>query len=108
MTDPTGRLARLSQFAHDRRRLGLGGWIAALVLITVLGMAFKGEVKVNYSTPGSQSRAAAALLKARFPAQSPETIDVVWVRRGNADAVVGGSVRRAAALPGVGNAPPVA
>src|SRR6202000_3446831 len=36
----------------------------------------------------------------------PETVDVVWVRRGNADAVVARFVRRAAGVPGVGGAPP--
>ena len=62
MTPATGRLTRLAEFAHDRRRLVLGGWIAALVVITALGAAAKGEFRVNYSTPGSQSRAAADLL----------------------------------------------
>jgi putative drug exporter of the RND superfamily len=108
MTPATGRLARLAEFAHDRRRLVLGGWIAALVLVSALSAAGKGAFKVDYSTPGSQSRAAAELLKSRFPAQSPETVDVVWGRRGGADAVVGRFVRRAAALPGIGAAPPLA
>ena len=101
----SGRLARLAELAHDRRRLFLGGWIAALVLISAIGAAAKGAFKADYSTPGSQSRAAADLLKSRFPAQSPETVDVVWVRRGGADAVVARFVRRAAALPGIGDAP---
>src|SRR5689334_387986 len=108
MTPATGRLARLAEFAHDRRRLVLGGWIAALVLVSALSAAGKGAFKVDYSTPGSQSRAAAELLKARFPGQSPETVDVVWVRRAGADAVVGRFVRRAAGLPGIGAAPPLA
>ncbi len=108
MTPATGRLTRLAEFAHDRRRLVLGGWIAALVVVTVLGAAAKGDFRADYSTPGSQSRAAADLLKARFPAQSPETVDVVWVRKAGADAAVARFVRRAAALPGIGDAPPLA
>ena len=108
MTPATGRLARLAEFAHDRRRLVLGGWIAALVLVSAVSAVAKGAFKVDYSTPGSQSRAAADLLKSRFPAQSPETIDVVWVRRAGADAVMARFVRRAATLPGIGAAPPLA
>src|SRR4051812_4281037 len=108
MTPATGRLARLAEFAHDRRRLVLGGWIAALVLVSALSAVAKGAFKVDYSTPGSQSRAAADLLKTRFAGQSPETVDVVWVRRARADAVVARLARRAAALPGIGAAPPLA
>src|SRR3954471_8749153 len=100
-----GRLARLAEFAHDRRRLVLGGWIAALVLITVLSAAGKGTFAANYSTPGSQSRAAADTLQKSFPQRSPETLDVVWVKSAAADPKIAGFLRKAAALPGIGDAP---
>jgi RND superfamily putative drug exporter len=37
-----------------------------------------GDWSADYSTPGSESRAAAELLQERFPERNPETVDVVW------------------------------
>jgi RND superfamily putative drug exporter len=97
-----GRLARLAGFAYDRRRLVLGVWVAALVLINVIAMAGKGTFAADYSTPGSESRAAADTLKRSFPERSPETVDVVWVRRGDADAKLDGFLKKAVTLEGIG------
>ncbi len=72
-----GRLARLADFAFRRRRAVLVAWIAGLVA-AFGATALAGDFSADYSTPGSESRAAAELLKERFPQQSPDTVDVVW------------------------------
>src|SRR3954452_5288209 len=100
-----GRLVRLAEFSYDRRRLVLGLWIAALVLANVLAAAGKGTFAADYSTPGSQSRAAADTLRSSFPQRSPETVDVVWVRSAAADAKVAAFVKTSAGLEGIGDAP---
>jgi putative drug exporter of the RND superfamily len=98
-----GRLARLAEFAYDRRRLVLGVWVAALVLINVIAVAGKGTFAADYSTPGSSSRAAADTLQQSFPGRSPETVDVVWVRGANADAKLDAFLEQAVTLEGIGD-----
>jgi RND superfamily putative drug exporter len=71
------RLGRLADFAFRRRRTVLVAWIAGLVA-AFAATALAGDWSADYSTPGSESRAAAELLKERFPQQSPDTVDVVW------------------------------
>ena len=78
------RLARLADIAFRRRRLVLGAWIAALIAMFALSSQLKGAWSADYSTPGSESKAAATLLADRFPARSPDTIDVVWQDRAGA------------------------
>src|SRR5213592_2585782 len=84
---PTGqpsRLARLADVAFRRRGLVTGAWIVALVAIFAASSQLKGAWSADYSTPGSESKAAATLLADRFPARSPDTIDVVWQDRSGA------------------------
>ena len=74
---PGGRLARLADLAFRRRRAVVATWIVALVAaFATAGLA--GDWSADYSTPGSESRAAAQLLDERFPQRSPDTVDVVW------------------------------
>jgi|SRR5215207_4294940 len=108
---PRGRLARLADLAFRRRRLVLGAWLAALLTAFALAAAFGGTWSADYKTPGSQSKAAADTLAARFPDRSAETIDVVWQARAGAEspavrARMDAFLREAAALPGVGDAVP--
>src|ERR1700750_923447 len=77
-TVPGPRLARLADLAYRRRRLVLGIWIAALFAAFALVAVAGGEWSADYNTPGSQSKAAADALEQRFPARSPDTVDVVW------------------------------
>ena len=72
------RLSRLGQFAFRRRRLVLAAWVAALFSAFALSAAFGGAWSADYATPGSDSKAAADALVERFPARSPDTVDVVW------------------------------
>src|SRR5215213_7613491 len=80
-----GRLARLAALAFTYRRRVVAVWVVALV--AAFGAAgIAGDWSADYSTPGSESRAAADLLQDRFPARSPETVDVVWQAPAGADA----------------------
>ena len=83
-SSPPGRLARLADLVFRRRRLVLVAWVVGLVAaFGAAGLA--GEWSADYSTPGSESRAAADLLDERFPQQSPETVDIVWHAPDGAD-----------------------
>src|SRR5215207_9198377 len=80
---PPGRLARLADLAFRRRRTVVAVWVAGLVAaFAAAGLA--GEWSADYSTPGSESRAAARLLHERFPERNPDTVDVVWQARDGA------------------------
>ena len=108
-SSPPGRLARLADLVFRRRRLVLVAWVVGLVAaFGAAGLA--GEWSADYSTPGSESRAAADLLDERFPQQSPETVDIVWHAPDGADGAgarerIDALVARSAALEGIGRSP---
>jgi RND superfamily putative drug exporter len=106
---PPGRLARLADLAFRRRRAVVAAWVVGLVAAFAAAGA-AGDWSADYSTPGSESRAAAQLLQERFPERNPESVDVVW----QAPAGAGGAevaqridrlAAQAGALEGVGRAP---
>ncbi len=100
---PATRLARLADFAFRRRRLVLASWIAALLAAFALVAVAGGDWSADYNTPGSQSKAAADALEQRFPARSPDTVDVVW--QGPTTGLKP-FLTQAARLKGIGNVPP--
>src|ERR1041385_6559402 len=55
----------LAQFAYDRRRLVLIGWIVGVIVIFGISSAVAGEHRTDFSLPGSESQAALDLLKAK-------------------------------------------
>jgi RND superfamily putative drug exporter len=105
-TKPPARLARLADFAFRRRRVIVLGWIAALVVAFGAASQLGGTYTADYSTPGSDSKAAQDRLASRFPAQTPYTIDIVWQAKhaagGDAAKRVDGLLASAERLPGVG------
>src|ERR687897_107431 len=84
---PPGRLARLADLTFRRRWAVLAVWVVALVAAFGASGA-AGNWAADYSTPGSESKAAAQLLQERFPARSPDSVDVVWEASAGADAPV--------------------
>ena len=102
-----GRLARLADFAFRRRRLVVAAWVVALVVSFAASAQFGGEHRADYSTPGSESKAARDRLAERFPGQSPFTIDVVWQARNASSPAATARIDRlltaAEKLPGVGD-----
>jgi putative drug exporter of the RND superfamily len=104
---PSGFLARLAHLACRRRGWVLLAWVVVLPAVIVLGARFAGEFAADYSTPGSDSKAAADLIAARFPGSTGDTIDVVWqARTGVRDPAVEAKIERflarASRLEGVG------
>src|SRR5918995_3117321 len=74
---PPGPLARLADLTFRRRWAVLAVWVVALVAAFGASGA-AGDWAADYSTPGSESKAAAQLLQERFPERNPETVEVVW------------------------------
>jgi RND superfamily putative drug exporter len=72
-----GALGRLAGLAHRRRGTVVLIWLAAAIATIGLSAAFAGQFRADYTARGSDSRTAAGLLAARFPAQSGESVDVV-------------------------------
>jgi putative drug exporter of the RND superfamily len=107
---PRGRLARLADLAFRRRRAVVAVWVVGLIA-AFAGAGLAGDWSADYSTPGSESRAAADLLQERFPQNSPDTVDVVWqARDGAGTAAVRARIDRLASdangLEGIGRAAP--
>jgi putative drug exporter of the RND superfamily len=102
-----GVLARLAELVCRRRGRVLLAWVVLLPAVIVLGARFAGEFAADYSTPGSESKAAAGLIAARFPGSTGDTIDVVWraprgVRDPAVEAKIDRFLARASQLEGVG------
>jgi RND superfamily putative drug exporter len=70
-------LVQLANWCYCQRRLVVVLWVAALAGAFALSASFGGETKQAYFQPGSESRAAAETLEARFPQQAGDTVQVV-------------------------------
>jgi putative drug exporter of the RND superfamily len=104
---PEGRLTRLADATYRRRGWTLLVWLVLLPLVIFLGARFAGEFSADYSTAGSESKAAADLVAERFPGSSGDTIDVVWqasgsVRAASVEARMKQFLGQASRLEGVG------
>lgn len=80
-----GFLARLADFAYRRRWLMVLMWVGALVVLGGVSGALKGDFEADYTTPGSESKAASALIESRFDGQTGHTVDIVWSAAAGAD-----------------------
>src|SRR5262249_38621043 len=90
-----GALARLADLAYRRRGRVIVAWIPALAAVIALGSLVGGNYHADYTTPGSDSAAAASLIERAFRTGAPDTIDVVWrSQRGAADPAARGRVDR--------------
>ncbi|MGY1772659.1 MMPL family transporter [Blastococcus sp. SYSU D00813] len=71
-------LASLARSCARARRLVVGAWLAAVVLLSVLAGAFAGPTSDDFSLPDSESRRASDLLaEAGFGARSGTQVQVV-------------------------------
>ena len=112
-TDPTRGLGRLASAIHRRPGRTLLLWVAAIAAAFGLASVAGGEWSSDYSTPGSDSKAAATALETRFGQGSTDTVDVVWrdpdgATRPATVAVVDRLLADAAGLPGVASVPAAA
>src|ERR1700712_1243557 len=72
------QMRRIAQWCHDRHRLVIGLWIAAIVGVGAIAGASKGGFVDNFSLPGSESQKATDLLKSKFPQQAGDSGQVVF------------------------------
>jgi len=75
-------LQRLARLCYRRRRAVVLVWVAALVLVLVVSKTAGGKDTTSFSLPGTESQQALDLLKARFPARSGDTADIVFAAPG--------------------------
>jgi putative drug exporter of the RND superfamily len=104
---PSGPLARLGDVMFRRRWRVVLAWILGLVVVAGAGSALAGQFDAEYSTPGSESDDAAALIEDRFERSSPDTIDIVWqspagATSPNAQHSIDGLTAKAQELEGIG------
>src|ERR1700728_2368764 len=71
-------LYRLARFAYRRRRLVLGLWLAAAIAAIAIAQASGGKTNDTFSTPGTESQNAAAVLTAKLPAFSGGQTTIVF------------------------------
>ncbi|MBI2690915.1 MAG: MMPL family transporter [Solirubrobacterales bacterium] len=107
-----GALAALSRWIYHHRKLTLLIWLGVVVASALLFIAFKGDWKENYLTPGSDSKAASELIANEFPGNTGEGLDVVWKSSAGASsaettAQINEVLKRVAAENGVGTPPPI-
>jgi RND superfamily putative drug exporter len=72
------RLGRIATRCYDHRRLVLGLWIAALVVVTGTSFSFYGVFANRFGGGHSQSQRAQDFLRAHFPTQAGDTAQVVF------------------------------
>jgi len=70
-------MRRIAQWCHDRHRLVIAMWLAALVGFGGLAVASGGGFVDNFSLPGSESQRALDVLKDKFPQQAGDSTQVV-------------------------------
>src|SRR3954447_21659399 len=71
-------MRNLAAWCHDRRRLVIGLWVAAFIVMAGLWATAAGDYVNNFNLPGTESQRAYDLLKDRFPAQAGDTASVVF------------------------------
>ena len=71
-------LTRLSRWCYRYRRRVVVLWIAAFVLMNVLGGVVGNAYSNNFSGGKSDSISAFDLLKERFPSRAGDTADIVF------------------------------
>src|SRR6202035_1624692 len=57
-------------------------WLVALVLVGFLSKTAGGKDSTKFSLPGTESQQAVDLLKAKFPARSGDSADIVFAAPG--------------------------
>ncbi len=100
-------MRRIARWSHDRHRLVIAIWIAAILGVGGLAAASGGGFVDSFSLPGSESQKALDLLQAKFPQQAGDSSQVVL--RANSGKLTDGAhkpevqalVARLQTLPGV-------
>ncbi len=78
MSPPEPLLSRIGRGAVRRRRPIAIGWLVLLVLAIVVGPRVAGDWSVDYTTPGSDSRAVSREVSEAFPGAKLDSLLVTW------------------------------
>jgi putative drug exporter of the RND superfamily len=70
-------LYRLGRWSFRHRRVVASAWVALLLVVAVLGLAFKGTTNSSFTVPGTQSQQALDLLDHSFPGTGGATARIV-------------------------------
>jgi RND superfamily putative drug exporter len=81
-----GVLARLADTMFVHKKKVMLGWVAILAVAIAGGLSLAGTYTADYSTPGSDSKAASDRLVEKFAGHSGESVDIVWKASGSATA----------------------
>ena len=72
-------MRRIAQWCHDRHRLVIGLWVAAIVAFGALAGASGGGFVDNFSLPGQRvPEGARTCCKSNFPQQAGDSSQVVF------------------------------
>ncbi|MDX6671339.1 MAG: putative drug exporter of the superfamily [Solirubrobacteraceae bacterium] len=71
-------MRRAAQWSHDRHKLVVGIWIAAIVALSAIAAGAGGGFSDNFSLPASESQKAIDLLRSKFPAQAGDSSRIVF------------------------------
>ena len=71
-------LSRVARWCHQHRRRVLLLWVAAFIVMNVIGAAVGNAYTNNFSGGKSDSSSAFNLLKSKFPSRAGDTADVVF------------------------------
>ncbi len=74
----SSRLGRLASAAFRHRRRAVSAWLVILIAAVAGGLTFSGKYVADYSTPGSDSKAAANILESQFGGRTAQTVDIVY------------------------------
>jgi putative drug exporter of the RND superfamily len=81
-----GVLPRLADTMFVHKKKVILGWVAILAVAITSGLSLGGTYIADYSTPGSDSKAASDRLVEKFAGRSGESVDIVWKASGSATA----------------------
>jgi RND superfamily putative drug exporter len=105
--DNQSRLVRLGDLIYRRRWWVVLAWIAVLAAVLTIAPRFAGDYEVQFGTPHSESDRAAALIRAHFPGNSGQSVNVVWEAPAEADGPrVDSFLAKAEQVEGIGEAGP--
>jgi RND superfamily putative drug exporter len=103
-------MIRLARWCFEHRRRVAAGWLLALVVIVGVSVAAGSRFTSNLSLPGTDSQAAATLLKQNFPAAAGEGDQIViqathgaTIRSAPVQSAVTAALARVAKVPGIAN-----
>jgi putative drug exporter of the RND superfamily len=103
-------MARLGRWCFEHRMKVVAIWLLAIVVITGVSVAVGSSFNSNLTLPGTDSQAAAALLKQNFPAASGEGEQIViqathgtTIQSAPVQSAVTAALAKVAKVPGVEN-----